>query len=551
MEFGEDDTLIRLIQFLAVLLLALACGNVGILILARTATRSAEIAIRTALGASRARLVGQIFVESLLLAVLAVGIGLGVGQIVATTLDAPVDTLPFWTDFRITQDTVVLAMWLAVLSAGIAGVVPALKATGKSVHSSLQRAASGGSGIRFGWASSVLIVAEVTVAVWFLSLGAVMAPSAISEPGGLGIETDQYLYASLRIPRIEPISSQVESYEVEFQGRIRATHEELARRLAEEPGIGPIAIATRLPGMAHHSRRLEIEGDAASGGARGQFVQTARVDVGYFDALDQPILIGRNFNTDDLRTDRKVVIVNTNFVDKSLGGRNPIGRPVRYAVSTGEEPGPWLEIVGVVGHLGMNGENPEADAGVYEVVAAGDLHPVSFAIRVGNDPESYTPRLRAITTEIDPGAMIQGPQALHRVFNADRYGVAWGTALLMLLSAIAVTLSAAGLYALMSFTVAQRKREIGIRTALGAMPGSIVGTIAKRAFAQLMVGVSIGVVLCAWMFSSPQWDSTIHTEHWPLLVAAIATAVLAVGMFACISPTRRGLRVRPVEALKG
>jgi predicted permease len=541
-------------QCLALLLLGLACGNVGILILARVATRSGEIAIRTALGASRARIVSQLFIESLLIAVLGAGVGLFILQAVATGPDYLLAGLPFWVDFEVSLKTAVLAMTLAVGSAALAGVVPALKATGKGVQVSLQRAFGGGSGIRFGKGYSALIVGEVAVALWFLTLGSSLLPSAVSKPGGLGIRADQYLFAALRIPGVDRTRGGDQSDRPELVRRVAVVHQELVRRLSAEPGLGRVAIASALPGMSsHESRYIQVEGlpRAPEAPAPAHPVSVARVDVGYFEALDQPVLSGRTFNTADLGEDRSAVIVNTGFVDRVLGGRNPLGRRLRYW-APGQEPGPWsLEIVGVVGPLGMNALNPDADQGVYHVVAPGELHPVSFAVRVGSDPERLTPRLRSIVTEIDASALIQNPVALDEVPNPDRRVIVLSTYLVALLAGIAVVLSAACLYALMSFTVAERTREIGIRTALGAQPANIVSAITKRAFLQLSAGVLIGVVLSAvmlWHFDDRV--TILRTAHWPVTVGLITLFVMVVGLLACVRPTLRVLRIRPVEVLK-
>jgi predicted permease len=552
-------------QIVAFLLLVLACGNVGILVLARAATRTGELAIRTALGASRVRILSQLFIESLLLAVLAAGVGLLVLQAVATTPDILIEQLPYWIDFEVSLETTVRALSLAVVSAALAGVVPALKATGKNVHVSMQRATGGGSGIRFGKGYSALLIGEVALAVWILAIGFTL-PHAVSEPGGLGIQTDQYLFATLRIPRVDHTTSGEPSEGPKSVGRVRGVHEELARRLSAEPSMGPVAIASELPGMPHTSYWMEVEGipPAPGSAAPAHSVNVARVDVGYFDALDQPILRGRNFNRGDLGEDRSAVIVNTSFVDSVLGGRNPLGRRVRYwrwqprwlprAVSPpGQDAAPWsFEIVGVVGPLGMSALNASKDQGLYHVFAPGELHPASFAVRVGNDPESAIPRVRSIVTEIDGSALLEDPMALDRASDEIRRFFNLGTYLVAFMAGIAVVLSAACLYALMSFTVAERTRECGIRTALGAQRTKIVSAIGKRAFIQLSVGVTIGAALSALMLSEAAGFNSplLNTSNWPRTVGMIAAFVVVVGMLACVKPTLRAIRIQPAETLK-
>jgi predicted permease len=544
MDSTEAKVGVAVTQILAFLLLALACGNVGILILARAATRTQEIAIRTAIGASRLRIVSQLFIESLLLAAGAAGLGLLILQVVARGPDYLLTGLPYWVDFDVSVRTAGLALSLAIVSAVIAGVVPALKATGKRVQASIQRASTGGSGIRFGKGYSTLIIAEVAVSVLLLALlGSALLPTALSKPGALGIPTDQYLYASIRLSRADATP-----------GSLALTHNELIRRLAAEPGVGKVAIASNLPGMSHEVRYVQIEGLLREAGAAAPawLVNLARVDVGYFDALQRPILNGRNFSRADLGADRSAVIVNQSFVQRVLGGRNPIGRRLRYW-EPGQEPGPWsYEVVGVVGSLGMNAVAAERDEGLYQVAAPGELHPLRFALHMSGDPERFAPRLRAIVSSIDPGVLLQNPVVLSNVPNPERRVMTLTTLLFALLAGIAVVLAAACLYALMSFTVTERTREYGIRTALGARPARIVSTVGKRAFLQLGSGVLVGAALSALVLaqSSGRNSALIPTANWHLTVGVIALFVVAVGLLACARPTLRLIRIQPLEALK-
>jgi putative ABC transport system permease protein len=221
---------------------------------------------------------------------------------------------------------------------------------------------------------------------------------------------------------------------------------------------------------------------------------------------------------------------------------------VRYVASGGREPGPWYEIVGVVRPLGMIDQETPGDAGLYHPVAAGGLAPLRVAVHLDDDPRVFVQRLREITADIDPAALIDDPMPLSEVLSADRALIRWATFAVVAIAGIAIVLSVASLYALMSFTVAQRTREIGLRSALGADPTTIVSVVARRALVQLSLGVLIGVIATVVLLRV-----TIPAEMiagWPLALAGAAGIVLLVGMLACVAPTLRGLRIRPMDALR-
>ncbi len=240
--------------------------------------------------------------------------------------------------------------------------------------------------------------------------------------------------------------------------------------------------------------------------------------------------------------------LNTGFVANVLGGQSAIGRRIRYLPWGDGEPGPWLEIVGVVGSLGMRVVSPTQDQGVYQPFAPGDLGSVQLGIHVGGDPVSFTPRLRAIAAEVDPTAVVTTGGVLSDVFEGDWYlmrALGWGGGLLV---AILLALAASGIYAMMSFAVTERTTEIGIRSALGARRRDVASSIGLRAMGQLVAGVVLGMPL-AGVFYGGNADSALAGMVGAFLfgVAVIAT----VGLVACTGPTLRALRITPSEALRG
>lgn len=570
MAWGRSDGLDRLGSYVAELvalaLLMIVCGNVGTLILARTASRSGEIAVRTALGASRSRIVVQLFVEALVLAVGATGIGLLLADFIATRFQRalPVGAPPFWLDFGVKPRTVVFALSVAALCAVVAGVLPALRATGRGVGASLQGVAAG-SGMRFGRASTLLIVAEVALAVGFLTVAGTLTYALVANgPDVSDIDPNEYLMVELTLPRTDrgATESRLDSLYrrafgapavPDFRERVTAVVTGLSDRLATAPEVRGVAMGSRLPEMEHQARQVEIEGEDRGEGFEGHRVRLATVGIDFFDGLGAEVLAGRGFDTEDVAgppgQDRAAVIVNTAFVEHVLGGGNPIGRRVRYVVPPNREPGPWYEIVGVVGHLGMHALTPARDEGMYHPAAPGELYPVWMAIRLGEDPLAFLPRLRRIASEVDPEAMIRSPRVLSDAPNIDKTINLYGYLLLVFLCGITLLLSGAGLYALMSFTVSQRTREIGIRTALGARPERILIAIARRTLLQLVVGVTSGVAVGLGLLYSLR-EANIPGPSPTGTLVACSTFMLLVGMVACLAPTLRALRIQPVEALR-
>ncbi|MEQ9401589.1 MAG: FtsX-like permease family protein [Longimicrobiales bacterium] len=539
-------------QLVAFALLLVVCGNVGTLILARTASRSGEIAVRTALGASRSRIVSQLFVESLVLAVGSAAVGLVLADVVAGRFQSALPfELPFWMDFGVSLRTVAFTLSVAAFCAVVAGVLPALRATGRGMGASLQHAAAR-SRMHFGRASTLLIVAEVAMAVGFLTVGGTLT-YALVEHGAPASEIDptEYLMAGVDLPWTDD-GGAVYGFETPaFRERVARVVTEMQERLAAEPGVRGVAMGSRLPRMEHPARRVEIDGEDRGEGTDGHRIRVATVHLGFFEGLGGEVRLGRDFDASDLTAPSDApptaVIVNTAFVEHVLGGRNPLGRRVRYVARGDREPGPWHEIVGVVGHLGVN-TLTSRDEGMYHPAAPGDLYPVWIAVRLGGDPLAFAPRLRRIASDVDPETLVRNPAVLSQAPNLDRTVNLYSYLLLIFLCAVTLSLSAAGLYALMSFTVSQRTREIGIRTALGARPERILVAVARRAAIQLMTGIATGAAVGMGLLYSLRGAGIPGPDPAVTLVVCSASMLL-VGLLACLAPALRALRIQPAEAL--
>jgi hypothetical protein len=274
----------------------------------------------------------------------------------------------------------------------------------------------------------------------------------------------------------------------------------------------------------------------------------ARVALDYFESVGQPVLRGRDFNAGDLGEGGSAVIVNTTFVDRVLGGRNAVGQRVRLVPWGDGEPGPWKEIVGVVGHLGMRVVSPENDQGLYQVVGPGELETVRLGVHVRDDPSAFAPRLREVVGEVAPDMIVSVTGPLDEVFEGDWYlilAVSLGAGLLV---GVLLALAASGIYAIMSFAVVERTPEIGLRSALGAGRRNLMVSVARRAVAQIAIGVLIGIPF-AGLFLVNSASSPYIGAGRTLVVGIVVMAV--VGLAACTGPTVRALRIPPIQALKG
>jgi hypothetical protein len=287
------------------------------------------------------------------------------------------------------------------------------------------------------------------------------------------------------------------------------------------------------------------------------------VDPSYFDVLGAPILAGRGFQAADLAPGARVVIVDQSFVDQVLLGRNPIGRRVRVALGptpvtdAQTDSLPWFEIVGLVKELGMNAAAETGrGAGLYLPAAPGSGFSPQMVIHTQGDPMALVPRVRAAAGTVVPTLRLSEFQRLDRVADDLLWILGMWLRITLVLTAVALLLSLAGIYAVLSFTVARRTNEIGVRVALGANPRSVLTAIFRRPLTQVGVGVATGAVLIGLgaqgLARTTQFrDSMSGLSPGQLaLLAGYAAFMLGVCLLACVVPTRRALRVEPTVAMR-
>jgi predicted permease len=550
---GMQGWQVAFLRGVVTLLLVVIAVNVAVLVFARTATRAGEIAVRSALGASRKRIVTQFFAEALVLAAVSAAIGLAVAAVSLRRLESAMDGmlastggLPFWIDFRLSASSVLFAAGLATLAAVIVGVLPTLRATGPRLESAL-RALGGATGMRLGRTWSLLIVAQVALTGALLPAtiyyAVELARYGTADPG---FPADEYLTTYVVTNR-EVQGQDVampKAEELAHDARYATLMAELQRRLESEPGVLGATLSLALPAdeaMVH----FEMEGAAASAGV----VKYNRVDPGFFGTFRLPVHSGRTFEAGDLGPAASPVVVNRAFVRDVLGGADPLGRRIRFPRPDGLETDRWYEIVGVVGDLPSRAMEPDDPvAQVYRPLEPGTTYPLRLSVHTRGAPAAFAPRLRELAAAVDPALQARDLQPLETVVRQLQGGMRMGALGLGLLTACVLLLSAAGIYALMSFTVTRRRREIGIRTALGAHPQRILAAVLSRAALQLGIGAGLGLSVAVGI--DVLTGGGLTGGQGRIVLPAVTLVILMAGLLATLGPARRGLRISPMEALR-
>jgi predicted permease len=541
----------RTILLLVTLLLVPPCLNIAILIYARTVTRQEEFATRFALGASRRRIVAQLCVEVLVLSSAAGALALALARPILTRIGEIIrrfpelgGSLPFWVDFEFSWRAALFVAGLTVLAALIAGLVPALQATGRLLPIAL-RSLGGRTAIPLGATWTTLIVAQVGLALAALPSTMELAwghlrPSVL----GPGFAASEFLTARLSVD-----SQGVPAAEVDrpaFASRIRSLHGEVARQIDAEAGVSAVTFAAAVPG-AEPLTLIEMEGGVADGPRVRRYVRANQVDRAFFGVFDVSALAGRTFDGGDFAATGPAVVDQT-FVRQVIGGGSALGRRVRPVPAPGAEAGPWYEIVGIVPDRPAN--TSQGRMYVPALPGAGEpARPIHLALRAGPDPAARSRRLQEIVTTLDPTLRLEDVRRLDEVLGETQMSSNLTSYALAIVTLSVLVLSAAGLYAPMSFTVTRRRREIGIRTALGAPPGRMVASIFARALWQIAAGVGVGVAIALVL----HLRLNIEVEggwHIPGILPAAALFVMAIGLLSAAGPARRAVRVDPTEALR-
>ena len=527
------------VSFIAVgLVLLLACSNVASLLLARASFRRREIAVRVALGARRSRLVRQLLTESLLLSVIAGGLGVTLAAVALQAILAFQPPMPFSLALGLTLDRRVLFFALAVsLATGVAfGLLPALRASGTAPMEALRTGTSEGSHRRLAL-RDILVVAQVAGSLVLLA--------------GAGLSLRSLARAQAIDPGFDPRQAVVFSLDLAAQGydRPRGTqlYADLQDRLAALPDAFGTTFSTSLPLTLGGERRSFRAVGYTPGPGEDMEVASSFVGADYFRVMRTDLVRGRGFTIQDAPGTRPVVVVNEAFVRRFWPGRDGVGEALVLPWDGGEVT---MEVVGIArdGKYASLGESPTP----YIFYPHRQLYRSQMAVvvRSPSDLGALVQQIRREVQALDPALAVYDVKTLEAHLGTALYPARAAAALLGLTGVLALFLAAIGLYGVLSYLVTLRTREIGVRMALGAGRADVVRLVVGRGLRLVGVGLGIGLVLSAAVtrFGSFLLYGTSPLD--PPTFAAVVALLLAVALLAAWSPARRAAAVEPVRALR-
>jgi putative ABC transport system permease protein len=522
--------------------LLIACANVANLLLARAMGRYKEMAIRSALGANRARVIRQLLTESVLLALAGGAIGLVLAVwwsdlLVALGKDDIPRALHIAVDWRVLGFT----FGLSVLTGVAFGLVPALHSSRSGLSETLKEGRGSGEGARRNYVRNALIVSELAIAVVLLTGAGLLIKSLWRlQNVNSGLQTKNVLTFNLALPEVR--------YKSEQQG---VFFQDLRKRLEALPGVQSASSVAPLPLSGDRfSISFEIEGrpvakkDQPSGDL---FI----ADVGYFKTMGIPIVKGRDFDERDQHHSPPVIIVNEEFARQHFPGEDALGKRIRTGITTYEnEKAPMREIAGVVGNVRNRSLNAETKPTYYLPQTQVPFTQMVMVLKTTGDPHSLIRPATNVVGAMDSDLPLFSMKTMDEYVAASVSTPRFNTTLLAIFSGVALVLTIVGLYGVMSYSVAQRTGEIGIRLALGAQTRDVLRLIVGQGFRLVFLGLAIGLLgAFALMRLIASLLFGVSTKD-PLTFATVACLLALVALVACFIPALRASRVDPVDALR-
>ena len=536
--------------------LLIACANVANLLLSRSVHRSREIAVRIALGATRWRVVRQLLVESVCLGVMGGAIGLGLAAIGVRLFDRAVagSGKPYWVIFSFDATVFSFLAAICVLTGIIFGLAPALQVTKTNVNEVLKEGGRGNAGgARARWLTGTMVVLELALTLVLLVGAGLMIRSFMKlYTLDLGIKSENLLVIGMGLSNTKYPNADAR----------RTFYDNFAPRLASIPGVQSVAFTTSVPPFGSGTRQYELEGGPVrSAEQEAPRVSTVTVSPAFFDTVGVQLRRGRAFNDSDGNAGAENVIINERFAAEVFKNEDPIGRRLRFVQpppppgqappATPPPPPVWRTIVGISPTIRHANSQDAQPTNVVYLPARQD--PPGFSnivIRTALPPGTVMSAVREQMRTVDPDQPVQNVQTMGQMLSRQMWPYRVFGSLFAIFATIALVMSAVGLYAVMAYSVTQRRTEIGVRMALGANSGDVRWLILRRGLWQMGLGLVIGL---AGAFGLSRVLRTLLvqvTPTDPLTFTVITVLLTAVAVAACLIPARRASRVDPLVALR-
>jgi putative ABC transport system permease protein len=545
-DYVLGDARPMLLTLLAVvgLVLLIACANVANLLLARSSARTREMAVRAAIGATPWRLARQLVTEGALLGFLGglASLPLGYAGVKAIVAAKP-EGLPRLDSIHLDARVLVFTFAIAVLAGIIFGLAPALRGMRISAAESLKQAGRAGSGgARQNWTRSMLVVSEVALSLVLLAGAGLLMRSFVRllevKPG---FRPDRIFMFSLSFsgPKYRDSEHHPERMAqfIQTLGRLRAL-----------PGVESVATSNDIPLNGQDTTSYpQILGESALAANQQIIVGMHAISPGYFHEMGIPLLRGREISERDIPGASAAAVINQAFAQRVWPGQDPIGKQFRLFQNTNQQP---EEVVGVVGNVKHNGLETDDSMDAYESVAQQPWPYAVVAVRTTQGSEALLPSIRAVIAGYDPDLAVYGVRSMAEI-TAESLGSRRLTLTLVgLFAALALLLATIGIYGVMSYVVAARTQEIGIRMALGAQQHDIFKLVVGQGMALAGAGLVLGLIAAAGL-TRFLTSLLFHVKAFdPVTYGAVTVLLGGVALLACYIPARRATRVDPLVALR-
>ncbi|HEX5735800.1 MAG TPA: ABC transporter permease [Blastocatellia bacterium] len=522
--------------------LLIACANVANLLLARAVAREKEIAIRTALGAGRWRLMRQLLTESVVLATISGALGLlltymGLKALIAL---AP-DNVPRLNEMSIDARVLVFTILVSMITGIIFGLVPAFQSSKPDLNETLKEGGRGSTGGVHGRrVRSILVVAEIAFALVLLTGAGLMIRSfLLLQEVKPGFNPENLLTMRLRLPQTKYSDA----------AQLTPFYQQLIERVRALPGVKTAGTVSHLPlSGAYQSGTVTVEQPSASIDNASFECDRRVVSPDYFEAMGIQVMNGRPFNDLDRQGSLMVCLVDETFARRFWPNEDPLGRRVKLGGS--QSTNPWLTIVGVVAHVKHYGLNAQGREFIYFPYTQTPARQMFLAVRTEGDPSSLAGSVRNEIASMDPDQPIADIRNMEQIVYGSVAQPRFNTMMLGIFAAVALILAAVGVYGVMNYSVAQQTHEIGIRMALGAQQNHILAMVIQQGFVLVSIGVAIGL---AGAFVITQFMSSLLygvKAMDPITFIGVAVILALVALIASYIPARRATRVDPMIALR-